>query len=51
MTGIDTGWEDDWMGVDRVDGFQLESSPETRRTVLETTARVTRIHATDGGRH
>ncbi len=40
-----TGWVIIGVGLD---GFQLESSPETRRTVLETTAQVTRIHVTEG---
>jgi hypothetical protein len=44
-----TGWEDDWMGDDWP-GLGGRLSLETRRTSLETTARVTRIHATDGER-
>jgi hypothetical protein len=55
-----TGWEDDWMGPgdDWMDddwmgddwmAFNLKV--HQKLGALETTARVTRIHATDGGRH
>jgi hypothetical protein len=49
-----TGWEDDWMGDDcewtvALMGFNLKDHQKIG--ALETTAQVTRIHATDGGRH
>ncbi len=43
-----TGWQDDWMGDDWM-AFNLKV--HQKLGALETTARVTRIHATDGGRH
>jgi hypothetical protein len=43
-----TGWENDWMGDDWM-AFNLKV--HQKLGALETTTRVTRIHATDGGRH
>jgi hypothetical protein len=56
-----TVWEDDWMGpgddwmVDDWMGddwmaFKFNLNVHQKLGALETTARVTRIHATDGGR-
>jgi hypothetical protein len=52
-----TGWEDDsdWMGddwmVDDWMAFKFNLKVHQKLGALETMARVTRIHATDGGRH
>jgi hypothetical protein len=55
-----TGWEDDWMGDDWMGddwisddwmAFNLKLEVHQKLGALETTARVTWIHATDGERH
>ncbi len=48
-----TGWEDDWMGDDWMgdDWMAFNLKVHQKLGALETTARVTRIHATYGGRH
>ncbi len=45
-----TGWQDDWMGDDWM-AFKFNLKVHQKLGALETTARVTPIHATDGGRH
>ncbi len=45
-----TGWQDDWMG-DNWMAFNLKLEVHQKLGALETTAQLTRIHATDGGRH